>query len=76
MGYEMTLDASPLSLGVLDPDPADRAKVIDMANLLNTAFDRWDVVAMVEVFTQDCVLRHPHAERRCADSGGGEAGLP
>lgn len=41
-------------------DPADRAKVIDIVNRLNLAFDHFDVDAMVEVFTEDCVLHHPY----------------
>jgi hypothetical protein len=51
-------------------DPADQAKVIDIVNRLNLAFDRYDIEAMIEVFTEDCELEHPygtvkgHAELR------------
>lgn len=46
---------------VADPaDARDRAIVIDAVNRLNMAFDHFDVDAMVEVFTEDCVLHHPH----------------
>src|ERR1700683_2500862 len=52
----------PRQLGLVREviDPADRAKVVDIVNRLNMAFDYFDIDAMTEVFTEDCVLRHPH----------------
>ena len=46
---------------------ADWLKVIDVVNRLNMAFDYWDVEAMVEAFTEDCTVEHPHGLVRGRD---------
>lgn len=55
----MIIEVSSLGLVHRRIDPVDQAKVIDMVNRLNLAFDHFDLEAMIEVFTGDCVVEHP-----------------
>jgi ketosteroid isomerase-like protein len=59
----------PQNLGLVSHSipAADWLKVIDVVNRLNMALDHWDVEAILEVYTEDCTVEHPHGLVRGRD---------
>jgi len=59
----------PQNLGLVSDyiPAADWLKVIDVVNRLNMALDYWDVEAILEVYTEDCTVEHPHGLVRGRD---------
>ena len=59
----------PQNLGLVSHSipAADWLKVIDVVNRLNMALDYWDVEAILEVYTEDCTVEHPHGLVRGRD---------